>query len=1071
MSTKLRGLFVLCGILLGGILFAQEKTVTGNVTDANGFALPDVSVKSSSGEEVFTDADGNYSIQASEGEVLTIESMGSEIVTVTVGASNSYNATLRESGTIELEGAVVTALGITRDEKAIGYSAQQVDGDMLTASRVSNPLNALSGNVAGVQITTPSSNLGGSTRIILRGITSLTGENRPLIVIDGVPMSNANYNTTTAQRGAGGRDYGDMAYDVNPDDIESINVLKGGPAAALYGSRGANGVIMITTKSGKKGRDEIVLNTGISVETLYNFPNLQDSYGGGSGDFQTVNINGTDYEIVYYGYDESWGPKFDPNRNVLHWDAFDPEFAEDYLTPRPWVAPRAGVEDFFRNGITYTNSLAVSKSFENTTARLSLSNVMQTGVVPNSDLKRTTVGLSIENKFNDKLTVSGDMNYIQTEGFNRPEVGYGDNSVVQRMLQWGQRQLDYDRLKKYKLADGTQRTWNRQAWDSGLPQYSDNPYWTIYENTSEDSRSRFYGNVKLRYDFMPGLYAITSVYGDTYAFDIESHVAIGSQAVSNFNIAEHNFTEMNYEGRVHFDRSFGDFSLNAFVGLNRRHVNVEAMTGNTNGGLIVPYMYNLGNSKESPTVNNRKEKERVNSVFGSVSLGFKSLLYVDVTGRNDWSSTLPVNNNSYFYPSFSGSLVFSEFFETNDILNFGKIRGGWSQVRNDTDPYLLRNVFLQPSTYSAATINDPNIYGEVPGFTNENVKRNPELKPELISSWEIGIEAAMFKRRFMFDFTYYNKTTEDLIMPVPTSPSTGFLFKNLNAGTMENKGIEALVTVIPLRSNDFEWAVTWNFSKNENTVTQLHGDLKAINLANAPFKASVAAVLGMEYGQIRGTDFVYDDNGNKVVGSNGLYLSTPVTNLGSVLPDYNMGIRNTFTYKNISLSALLDIQKGGKYFSTSNMWGHYSGMLEATAANGIRENGIIVPGVTGNVDFSNFLIDGTYTVTNTSANTTNVEAPAYFGHWYSGPDAQNVFDADYIKLREITLSYTFPENMTGPFKGVQVSVFGRNLAMWGLDNDDFDPEMASTGSGNIQGLEGGNLPAARSVGMNVRLQF
>ena len=1066
MSTKLRGLLVVFGILFGGILIAQEKTVTGTVTDANGFTLPDVSVRSSSGEEVFTDMDGNFSIQASEGEVLTIESFGMDIATVVVGASNTYNATLRDGGAIELEGAVVTALGITRDERAIGYSSQTVDGDMLSASRVSNPLNALSGNVAGVQITTPSSNLGGSTRVILRGITSLTGENRPLIVVDGIPMNNSNYNTTTAQRGAGGRDYGDMAYDINPDDIESLNVLKGGPAAALYGSRGANGVIMITTKSAKKGRDEIVFNSGISIETLAVTPKLQNLYGGGYGEFETVNINGTDYEVVGYAIDESWGPKYDPNRLVLHWDAFDPEFASDFMVPRPWVAPQAGVEDFFRNGITYTNSISFGKSYENTSARLSLSNVTQTGIVPNSELKRTTVGLSVDNKFNNKLTASGNINYIKTDGFNRPEVGYGDNSVIQKMFQWGQRQLDYDRLKNYKLSTGEQRTWNRRAWNNGLPQYSDNPYWTVYENTSEDSRNRFYGNLQLQYEFTPGLYAVGSVYGDTYAFDIKSHVAVGSQAVSGFNIAEYGYTEMNYEGRLHFDRTFGEFSLNAFAGVNRRHVNNESMIGNTNGGLIVPNLYNLSNSMEAPTVTNYEAKKRVNSIFGSVSLGFKNLVFVDVTGRNDWSSTLPVDNNSYFYPSFTGSFVFSELFPGNNILNFGKVRGGWAQVRNDTDPYLLRNVFIQPPG-----VNDPALFGGTPSFTNELTKRNSELKPELVSTWEVGIEAAMFKKRLMFDFTYYNKVTEDLIMPVPTSPSTGFTSINLNAGTMENKGIEALVTIVPVRSEDFEWALTWNFAKNDNMVTELAGGLKTIVLANAPFRASIAAVVGEEYGQIRGSDFVYDENGNKVVGANGLYLSTPVTNLGSVLPDYNMGLRNTFSYKNLSLSALLDMQKGGKYFSTSNMWGHYSGMLEATAANGIREDGIVVDGVTANVDFSNFLIDGTYTVTNTAANTTNVGATDYFAHWYSGPVAQNVFDADYIKLREITLTYTFPEGFRGPFQGVQVSVFGRNLATWGLDNEDFDPEMASTGSGNIQGLEGGNLPSSRSIGMNIRLQF
>lgn len=1069
MSTKLRGLLVFCGILFGGILFAQEKTVTGTVTDANGFSLPDVSVKSSSGEEVFTDTDGNYSIQASEGETLTIESLGADVVTVVVGASNSYNATLRESGSIELEGAVVTALGITRDERALGYSAQSVDGDMLTAARVSNPLNALSGNVAGVQITTPSSNLGGSTRITLRGITSLTQENRPLIVIDGIPMNNANYNTTTAQRGAGGRDYGDMAYDVNPDDIESINVLKGGPAAALYGARGANGVIMITTKSAKAGREEIVFNTGVSVDQLSLFPKLQNLYGGGGSDeFSTQNINGIDYEIVDFSVDESWGPRFDPNRRVLHWYSFDPEFASDYLTPQPWVPAKADAKDFFREGITYTNSISFAKSYENTTARLSLSNVMQTGIIPNSELKRTTAAISIDNKFTNRFSASADFNYVLTDGFNRPEVGYGDNSVVQRFFQWGQRQLDMNKLKDYQLSNGVQRTWNRTAWDNADPLYSDNPYWTIHKNTADDRRNRYYGNVKLKYDFTENLYAEANVYGDTYNFKMQERVAEYSAATSSYLLGERNYTEMNYEGRIHFNKNFGDFSVNAFAGINRRHENYLLFQGISNGGLVVPNLYDLSNSAEAPSVTDYREKVRVNSVFGSVSLGFKNLIFVDITGRNDWSSTLPEDNNSYFYPSFSGSFVFSELFSENNILNFGKLRGGWAQVRNDTEPYLLRNTYSKPLvTNGGNTMSD--FLGN-PLFANGTIQKNSTLTPELITTWEIGVEASMFKKRFVFDFTYYNKLTEDLIIPnTPASAATGWPSMSLNAGTMENKGIEVLATIIPLRSNNFEWAVTWNFSKNDNMVQELFGDVKVVTLANAPFKASIAAVKGMEWGQIRGTDFVYDESGNKVVDENGLYIPTSqVQNLGSVLPDYNMGIRNTFTYKNISLSALLDMQKGGKYFSTSNMWGHYSGIFEATAANGVRENGLVAPGVTGDVTFNP---DGSYTVINTAPNTTNVTAYDYYKNYYSGPTAQNVFDADYIKLREVTLSYSFPSGFTGPFAGVQLSIFARNLATWGLDNEDFDPEMASTGSGNVQGLEGGNLPPSRSIGMNLRLQF
>src|SRR5690625_3149050 len=796
---------------------------------------------------------------------------------------------------------------------------------------------------------------------------------------------------------------------------------------------------------------------------------------------------------------------------------------------------------FFRDAITTTNSVNVSKSTENTQARISLSHVDQEGIVPNSNLRKTTAALSLSNKINDRFTASGDLTYARTDGFNRPEVGYGDNSVIQKFFQWGQRQLDFGKLRDYKLSDGSQRTWNRTAWNDPTPEFSDNPYWTIYENTSSDKRNRFYGNTKFRYDIIDGLYAMAAIYGDHYDLDIRSQVAIGSQGESEFNISKFGFTEMNYEARVHFDKRFDDFSLNSFVGVNRMHQTSTSMQGNTNGGLVAPGIYNLGNSMEQASVSNRDTKKRINSIFGTVSVGWKDMAYLEFSGRNDWSSTLPSGDNSYFYPSVTGSFLFSEVLDDKGVLTYGKIRGGFSQVRNDTDPYQLLNTFSNSSL-------SPVFIG-LPGFTNENTKKNEMLKPEQVSTWEVGLEAAFLDRRLEVDFTYYNKETEDLIMPVEISPSSGFSFMYLNAGKMENKGIEFLVSGVPILTDDFEWRASVNFSKNSNTVKELYGDLEAVVIGNAPFNVSVAAMLGEKYGQIRGTDFVYDNDGNKVVDENGFYVSTPVTNLGSVLPDYNMGIRNIFTYKDFSLSALIDIQQGGKYFSTSNMWGHYSGMLEATAANGVRENGIVVPGVTGDVtfhadgsytventstnttvtdaedlftykDFSlsalidiqqggkyfstsnmwghysgmleataangvrengivvpgvtgdvTFHADGSYTVENTSTNTTVTDAEDHFSDYYTGPDAQNVFDASYFKLREVTLSYNFPKNITGPFVGIRVTAFDRNLATWGLDNKDFDPEMASTGSGNLQGIEGGNLPATRTYGMNIQLKF
>lgn len=1059
MRRNLKNLFVLGGLLLSASMYAQEKTVTGVVKDADGLPVMDAVVKTSGGKEVYTDENGAFSVEANKGDYIFVESMGLPTQTIVVGDETSYTVSFQPSEDIELGEAVVTALGITRDKKSLGYASQEVKGDIVSQGRGTNALQSLSGNVAGAQITSPSG-LGTSARIVLRGIGSVTGENRPLIVVDGVPMDNSNYNASSASTGGGGRDYGDGSFDINPDDVESVNVLKGGPAAALYGSRANNGVIMITTKSAKKGRDEIVFNTGVAFESTNIQPKLQQLYGGGlADDFETVNIGGRDFQIVDYGMDESWGPRLD-GQQVLHWDAFDPERPQDYLQTRAWSAPKNNYKTLYQTGIAYTNSVSFSKSYENTSARMSLSHLDQSGILPNTSLKRTTANLNLSTKFNDKLTAKGGITYVRTNGYNRPEFGYGDNSIPQKMYQWGQVQLDYGRLRNYKTSTGEHRTWNRKAWNDATPNYTDNPFWTLYENTSYDQRDRFYGNFELKYDILPGLYAVGNVYGDNSTLNINSRVAMGSQAQAGYaeNIRER--TEMNYEGRLHLDKKWGDFSLNAFAGVNRRHETYSAFNASTNGGLIVPGLYSINNSAQQASVSTSKSKRRVNSVFASASLGFMDTFFLEATARNDWSSTLPAGDNSYFYPSFTGSLVFSELIEAS-WLNFGKLRAGWSQTGNDTSPHQIYDTY-ENTAFSGSTFNGD------PYFLTSLSKKNEFLKPETKTSWEVGVEMQMFKNRFGFDVTYYNEETEDLIMPVAFGAETGVTSKILNAGKTVNKGIEAMVNIVPVRTNDFEWGINVNFSKNENEVVELYDGVESLQLASAPFKATLNAMVGEKYGQIRGTDFIYDADGNKVVGANGLYLTSAVKNLGSIIPDWNMGIRNSVKYKNVSLSALLDIQQGGKYFSVTNMFGMYSGMLEETAANGVRENGIVAEGVTGTVVNNG---DGTYTVSNTAQNTRNVSAYSYFGHYYAGPTAQNVFDADYIKLREVTLSYTFPEKFRGPFSNVVISAFGRNLGTWGLDNKHFDPEQAAGGSGNVQGLEGGSLPSTRTYGMNLKLQF
>lgn len=944
--------------------------------------------------------------------------------------------------TQDIEGVVVTALGIKREKKALGYAAQTIAGDNLSDAGQSNAVSALSGNVAGVQVTATSS-IGGSTRITMRGISSITGENRPLIVVDGVPLDNTNINNVNTERGAGGRDYGDATFDISPDDIESVTVLKGGPAAALYGSRAGNGAILYTTKSAKKGRTSVEFNTGVSFESAYISPKLQTQYGAGlSSTLPTAVIGGKTYNIAEYETDASWGPKYDRNLMYLPWYAFDPEFANDYLKAVPFVTPENDVNSFWNTGTNYTNNFAITQSFNDTNVRLSYSNTQINGIVPNSKVNKDNLNLNLNAKISEKLKVETSLNYVITKGFNRPETGYGDNSLPQKFYQFGQRSLDFAKMKDYKLADGSQRTWNRTAYNDPTPLYSDNPYWIINENIATDQRVRTFGSAGLTYNFSKNLYAVGKVYGDSYSLTNTERVAIGSAATSGYSISKRNRSEYNYEGRLHYDNEFGEISLNSLIGANYRDSKADRLSSNTVGGLVIPNVYNLSNGLSAAQSTNFESHLAVKSLFYYVSLGFKNMLFVETTGRNDWYSNI---NDPGFYPSVTGSFVFSNILKA-DWLSYGKIRGGWSKIAQSSPEAFLRDTF--------ADIRIP--FNGAPGYSNPNTSNDPNIRPELKFTKEVGLELSLFKNRVGLDVTYYDVQSKDLILPVPVDPATGFLFKRINAGEMTNKGFEATLNLVPVKTNDFSWNIAVNFAKNTNELVTLKDDLERYVITNAPFRAQLAADVGNAYGSILGTDFVYDAAGNKVIDANGFYKVSELKILGSILPDYNMGIRSSWKYKNFSLSALLDIQEGGSYFSTTNMWGHYSGMLEETALGGNREGGVVLDGVKE---------DGT-------RNDVNISAVEWGGAYYGGVDALNVFDASYIKLRDLSLSYDLPKSILGnAVQSVRVSAFARNLFTWNLSNKGIDPENTSYGSGNIQGLEGGSLPSTRIYGFNVNFKF
>ncbi len=1048
-------------------MFAQTTTITGTVTDTDSEPIPGVSVVvRGTTIGTITRVDGTYSLSVPEDATnLLFSFVGMKTQDLLIEGRSKIDVVM-VSEAIGVDEVVVTALGVSREKKSLGYASQSVNAEQLTAANNSNAVSALAGKVAGVQIS--GSNFAGSQNVLIRGASSLTGNNQPLYVVDGVPLDASNYNDYNTQIGGGGIDYGSMSNDLNPNDIASINVLKGSAATALYGSRGQNGVIMITTKTGKAGKKSfsVEVNSGVSFEQVNVLPLQQKSYGGGYGDFDTETINGTDYEVVYYGMDESWGPKYDPNRQVIHWWG-----AADYekgITSSPetgaWVYPENNYETFFDTGVTYTNSVSIVANEENSTVRLGYTNVNMTGTVPNSSQDKHSFNLNGSTKlWNGFAEVKANVNYVYTYTKGRPQFGYGDKSVFQKFFQWGQTQLDMSKMSNYKNPDGTQRTWNRNSVFDGTPVYSDNPYWTVYENYADDDRERVYGTTGIKFNLTDYLTAEGNLYLDTYTFNTRDRVAIGSQSQSYYNIATRQRTELNLEGKLNFNKKVNNLSILASLGANQRKQHYTSMIGSTDGGLVVPGLYDLNNSVNAPTVTDYLEKQLINSWFGYVSFGWNDMVYLDASIRQDFDTSLPTEDNVYTYPSVSLSYILSESLDLS-WLNMAKLRANYAKVGNGTNPYNVETLYAVGTPFNGS-----------PSFSLPTTLNNPMLRSESTSEYEFGIEASVLNNRLGIDLSYYNRATEDQIVPVDVSASTGFQSQYINAGKIENSGIEMVLTGTPVNINGFRWDISLTYAKNKSKVLDLPDGLDKIQIARAPFGgAYVNASVGDPYQMLWGYDFVYDQNGSKVIDeSTGFYATNgELVPIGSALPDYNMGIRNAFSYKNFDFSALIDIQKGGNYYSLTHMWAMYSGMDEKTAmatsnGNTIREDGIVLDGVIATA------YDNDGNVTSSRANDINISAVDYGEYHYHGngtPSATSIFDASYVKLREITLGYTLP-HITSFIRNARVSVYGRNLAVWGLGNKGIDPESTVGGSGNVQGLEGGIMPATRTFGLNLNLTF
>lgn len=1105
---------VFCGFLLSAR--AQQKTISGTVTGAeDGQPVIGCTVQlKGTSVGTITNAYGKYTLNAPESATtLVFTYVGMKSMEVAISGRNVIDAVL-ESDIMGLDEVVVTALGISRERKSLGYATQEVKGDALSKVKTANFANSLAGKVSGVQVQR-NQNIGGSTNVIVRGSKSLINSNQVLYVVDGIPINNSigkytDVGVTAAQAASGaGYDYGNAASDIDPETIESINVLKGSAATALYGSRASAGVIMITTKKGKilsegeKAPVGVSLSSGFTFSKIdkSTFPVYQDQYGAGygtgytdwfayrttSGSLTTTDpVNDPLVRWVQMTEDASLGPRFD-GQPIWGWYSVDPE-SPWYKQSKPWEFTKNGPITFYETPLVFTNTVAIEKATDFSSVRLSYTNYNATGLLPNSSLKKNNVFLTGQWNINKKLTVSGTANYIKQSGKGRNATGYNGN-ITTNFRQWQQTNLDFKDLKTAYELTKRNLTWN---YNSALnyPLYSDNPYWDAYENYESDSRTRFIGNASVNYKIASWLDAFGRISADSYSELQEERRAVGSVSMrlglanvpdrvqSGYLRRDNTFSEYNFDLMLKFNKKLGQFiSLNGILGYNERRTNNTYLYNATNGGLNIPNVYSLQNSLGPlPLPIEVNQRVGVRSIYASLSLGYKGYLFLDGTFRQDHASTLPEENNIYRYPSVTGAFIFSNVIKV-DWISFGKLRLNYAQVGNLAGFDQLKDIYLANSPMN--------------GANNQLTpsKKNPDLKNERTNSIEAGLEMSFIKSRLGFDVAVYRTNSLDQIIPLTVSQTTGYQNLIINAGEIQNKGIEVTLNANPVSIGSFNWIIALNWSKNMNEVISLYPGvtnlrLNSVNLQNG---VTVNAEVGKPYGVIKGTDYTYDANGKKIIDAETgrpILTSSAANPIGNFTPDYMAGISNTFTYKNLSFNFLIDMQKGGDIYSLDMDYGLSTGIYPETVytndlGNPVRDpivsidpndptkgyaptsGGFIIEGVNINQDGSSTPNKTRVDATNTDAWGTNID-----------PHSAAIYDAGYVKLREVVLTYNLPSKFLSKtfIKGISLSAIGSNLWIIQKSLPYADPESGMS-AGNIQGYSTGSLPTTRDFTFNLKINF
>lgn len=1022
MQKNLLYLNILFLSLLTTLSHAQNLDVRGRVTGEGGTPIygANVVIKGSR-QGAVADEKGEYRIQVPKGSTLTFSFIGYVAKDVAVGNSSVLDVSLAPQSSV-LDEVVVTALGIRREKKSLGYAISEVKGEELTQARTVNLANNLQGRVAGLNIANTATGAGGSARIIIRGNGSISGNNQPLIVVDGTPINNDNLGSAGMW---GGGDSGDGISSLNPDEIETISVLKGATASALYGSRASNGVILVTTKGGKANR-----GIGVEVNSNYVSENLllptykdyQYEYGAGNNGIKPTTIK----EALT---SNSWGTKLDGSPTIN----FDGQ-------SRPYAAYRNNQSDFYRVGSTFTNSVALTGATESITYRLSMNDLNNQSVIPNSGLRRNNFALNVNANLGKNLSLVTNVKYILERTKNRPRLSDSPGSATYAINAMPT-SLPISALAESRYnPNGSELTWSDNI-------YIQNPYNAAYDWRQDDKKGRIIGVIEPRYNFTDWLFIRGRLGFDNFNYRNRTITPYGTPQTprGNMAVANRNFTETNTELLLGINRKFGGkFGVNALFGGNlMRQVYQNSDYGGSN--FNIPFFYDISNI--DPAARSSSEayiEKRINSVYGSAEFSYNNYLFVTATARNDWFSTLAAGNNSILYPSVGASFVLSEAIKMPKAINYLKFRGSWAQAGGDTDPYNLSLYYGLVGAHLGAPL----------AQVNGDRVPNSNLQPLTSTTSEAGLEARLFNNKLGIDFALYTRKTTNDIVGATISNTSGYNSALFNVGEISNRGIELLLTYRVLGNKAFSWDASFNMGYNKSEVVSLYGDLKTLRVdENRTRIAYIHQDVGLPYSQVKGFTYKRSATGAVVYDAQGYPMQGDLVNFGTGVAPITLGFNNSFRYKGVGLSFLIDGKFGAVIYSGTNAYANNRGLLNTTLEG--RETGIVGAGVNEKGE----------------PNAVNVPAQQYYQRLFNIADPF-VYSADFLKLRQVIIDYTFPAKVFArtPIKGASISLVGRNLAILMKHTPNIDPESTYNNS-NAQGLELAGVPATRTVGVNLNLKF